>query len=222
MVYASRSLYSLLASIMIIGLIGYSLQFTNVNATSFTESLQETYMVAVEGNRKASEQVIKAVENLLHQYPNDALLTAYYGSALAIKARDTWIPWYRADYTQQGIHHLNEALVLISERNYATPYSGLNEGFYIQSIVAMTFINMPEHAHQTSRGYTLLNDIMSSECFQYYPFAPRAWIHFGAVQAALKLNNTSDAAKWALEMFQLAPTHPMTVEALRITQHILQ
>ncbi|WP_163391233.1 hypothetical protein [Enterovibrio norvegicus] len=220
MIYASRSLYSLLASVLIIGIIGYSLQFTKVNADPLAESLQDTYMVAVDGNRKASEQVLKAVESLLHQYPDDPLLTAYYGSALAIKARDTWIPWYRTDFTQQGIDSLNKALSQLSERSYSTPYYGLNEGFYIQSLAAMTFINMPDYFHQSSRGYALLKDIMSSENFQYYPFAPRAWIHFGAVQAALALNNTADASKWAKEMFQLAPTHPMTVEALRITQHI--
>ena len=220
MICASRSLYSLLASAVIIGIIGYSLQFTKVNADPLTESLQDTYMVAVEGNRKASEQVLKAVESLLHQYPDDPLLTAYYGSAMALKARDTWLPWHRTDFTQQGIENLNKALSRISKRSYSTPYYGLDEGIYIQSLAAMTFINMPPYFHQSSRGYALLKDIMSSESFQYYPFAPRAWIHFGAVQAALEMNKTADASQWAQEMFQLAPTHPMTIEALRITRHI--
>ncbi|WP_407333506.1 hypothetical protein [Enterovibrio sp. 27052020O] len=190
--------------------------FAQVNADPIPKTLQEVFIDATSGVSGAGERVLSAVDSLLRQYPEDALLTAYYGSTLSVKARDSWLPWNKQKYSTLGMASLNKSLELLSNDSFSKPYYGLNEGIYIQSIAAITFANTPEYLHQKERGYNMLKNMMASEQLKYYPFGPQAWIHIGAVKAALDMNEPQLAQSWAKEMQKLAPTHPLTQEALSL------
>ncbi len=195
-----------------------SLTLARVDASPATKSLQEFYLDATLGNAKASAQVLETIENLLIQYPNDPLLTAYYGSTLSMKARDAWLPWNRQKFVAAGVSSLNKSLALLTEEAFETPYYGLNEGIYIQSLAAISFMHMPTHLNQRQRGLEILSAMMNSDSFHYYPFGPRAWIHIGAVKGALEMGEIQFANRWANEMKMLAPTHPLTREALTLVK----
>ncbi|USH04520.1 hypothetical protein K6Q96_22605 [Grimontia kaedaensis] len=190
-----------------------------VNAGPTQKTLQDAFMDASTGNSDAGEHVLSTVEDLLIQYPEDALLTAYYGSTMSMKARDAWLPWNRQKFSQIGVDSLNKSLNQLSDESFDKPYYGLNEGLYIQSLAAITFINLPESLDQRERGFAMLKDMMASEELGYYPFGPRAWIHIGAVKAAIDMEDTPTATKWANEMQRLAPTHPYTQQAIELVEN---
>ncbi|MEZ8143009.1 hypothetical protein A1OO_12585 [Enterovibrio norvegicus FF-33] len=212
---------SLLSRTLICGILVFTsimpIWFAQVNADPIPKTLQEVFIDATSGVSGAGEHVLSAVDSLLRQYPEDALLTAYYGSTLYVKARDSWLPWDKEKYSTLGMASLNKSLRLLSNESFSKPYYGLNEGIYIQSIAAITFVNTPDLLHQKARGYNMLKNMLASEQLQYYPFEPQAWIHLGAVKAALDMEEPHVAQAWAQEMRKLAPTHPLTQEALSLT-----
>ncbi|MGF1768332.1 hypothetical protein L4D06_13260 [Enterovibrio makurazakiensis] len=195
----------------------FPIWFAQVNADPAPRTLQEFFLDASSGRSEAREVVLSSVESLLRQYPNDPLLTAYYGSTLSMKARDSWLPWKQEEYIALGLENLNKSLNLLSMDAYSKPYYGLNEGIFTQSIAAITFVNSPDYFHQKERGYEMLKHMMASEQLQNYPFGPQAWIHIGAVEAALTMKDDKVAKGWAQNMQKLAPTHPMTKKALSLT-----
>ncbi|KXF80480.1 hypothetical protein [Enterovibrio coralii] len=216
MYVADKAIYTIIGILSLIVVSAMSFDLKHAHASPVGKTLQDSFVEAASGDKQSNDQVLKAVENLLLQYPQDPLLTAYYGSTLAIKARDAWVPWNRPKYMKEGLNNLNKALRLLDKNAYTKPYSGLNEGIYIQSLAAITFVNMPTFLHQEEKGYEMLVEILNSEGFRYYPFEPRAWIHSGAVKAALVLGKNQQAVEWAVEMYRLAPTHPLTVEAMEL------
>ncbi|WP_028023989.1 hypothetical protein [Enterovibrio calviensis] len=207
---------SLILAIVVLTSI-FPIWFAQVNADPAPRTLQDFFIDASSGESKAREVVLTSVASLLRQYPNDPLLTAYYGSTLSMKARDSWFPWKQKEYIELGFENLNKSLMLLSIDSYSKPYYGLNEGIFIRSIAAITFVNSPEHLHQKERGYEMLKHMMASEHLQNYPFGPQAWIHIGAVEAALDMKENDMAKMWAQNMQKLAPTHPMTKKALSLT-----
>ncbi|MDD1780076.1 hypothetical protein LRP49_02585 [Enterovibrio sp. ZSDZ35] len=213
-----KTLYTAMGAITLLFVSILSVNFQSAYASPVGMTLQDSYAEAAYGDTGSNDQVLKAVENLLLQYPKDPLLTAYYGSTLAIKARDSWAPWNRSKYTKEGLNYLNKALRLLDEDSYSKPYSGLNEGLFIQSLAAITFVSMPDFLQQEEKGYDMLQGILDSENFQYYPFEPRAWIHRAAVKAALSKGDKQQALEWAIEMYRLAPTHPYTLEAMELVE----
>lgn len=209
--------------ILLCGLVAFAIDtptwLAKVNATTMARTLQDTFLDATAGDNDANDHVLDAVESLLIQYPGDPLLTAYYGSCMSIKARDAWLPWNRAKFSQMGINSLNTSLNQLSDESFNKPYYGLNEGLYVQSLAAISFTNMSDSLEQQERGFNMLKSMMTSNELGYYPFGPRAWIHIGAVKAAINMNNQDMAKKWADEMRKLAPTHPYTYEAHALLGH---
>ncbi|EOD77849.1 hypothetical protein D515_03323 [Grimontia indica] len=215
--YIKDNWLSRIALLAIVGFVVVSvLWFKQVNAGPMQKTLQDAFVDASTGDRSAGDHVLSAVENLLIQYPEDALLTAYYGSTMSMKGRDAWLPWNRQKYSEIGVDSLNKSLNQLSDESFDKPYYGLNEGLYIQSLAAITFISLPESFEQRDRGFEMLKTMMASEELGYYPFGPRAWIHIEAVKAAIDMEETSTATQWANEMQRLAPTHPYTQQALEL------
>ncbi|PKF49924.1 hypothetical protein AT251_15405 [Enterovibrio nigricans] len=149
-----KMLYPVIGVIAILFVSVLSTNFKSAYASPVGMTLQDSFVEAARGNSRSNDQVLKAVENLLLQYPKDPLLTAYYGSTLAIKARESWTPWNRSKYSKEGLDYLNKALTLLDENSYSKPYSGLNEGLYIQSLAAITFVNMPNSFIKMKRDTT--------------------------------------------------------------------
>lgn len=206
-----------LCCILLCGTIAFAVStpawLPKVSAAPVVRTLQDAFLDATTGDKHANNHVLNAVESLLIQYPGDPLLTAYYGSSLSIKARDAWFPWNRKKFSRMGIDSLNKSLNQLSDESFNKPYYGLNEGIYVQSLAAISFSNMPQSLEQRERGFDMLKSMMASDELGYYPFGPRAWIHIGAVKAAIMMENEAMAKKWAKEMRKLAPTHPYTYEA---------
>lgn len=192
------------------------LSFETVVASPATKSLQDVFLDVTSGNETADPQIIETMESLLRQYPHDPLLTAYYGSTLSAKAKEAWLPWERKRYVNASVDSLNKSLILLTAPSYHTPYQGLNEGVFVESLAALSLMHLPSHYTQQQRGFEMIQAVMASDDLAYYAFEPKAWIHLGAVKGALKLGKAQTARRWTAEMQQLAPTHPFTLKALSL------
>ncbi|WP_238343549.1 hypothetical protein [Gracilibacillus saliphilus] len=74
------------------------------------EEGKKLFMKGVKGDKKAVKQSYDIFLKLRGAEPNNALVEAYYGSTLALLARDASKPLEKADKAQEGLDALNQAI----------------------------------------------------------------------------------------------------------------
>jgi len=65
-----------------------------------------------DGDKQAAAAAHEKLQKLIAADPHDALIKAYYGSALALLARDATKPLEKADLAQEGLDALHEAVAM--------------------------------------------------------------------------------------------------------------
>ncbi|NOU99726.1 tetratricopeptide repeat protein [Paenibacillus planticolens] len=70
----------------------------------------------VDGDKKAANSAFEKFSKLREINPDSAMLEAYYGSSVALVARDAVHPLEKADKAQEGLDALNRAVSLDPQR----------------------------------------------------------------------------------------------------------
>ncbi|CAG7650264.1 hypothetical protein PAESOLCIP111_06043 [Paenibacillus solanacearum] len=76
------------------------------------EEVKKLHAKGVDGDKKAAKNANEKLAKLREAEPSDALIEAYYGSSLALLARDAAKPLEKADKAQEGLDALNRAVKL--------------------------------------------------------------------------------------------------------------
>jgi lipopolysaccharide biosynthesis regulator YciM len=85
------------------------------NGSKHKEQFKEAKMLhnkGVDGDKKAVKIANEELLKLRETEPDNALIEAYYGSSLALLARDAVKPLEKADKAQEGLDALNRAVTL--------------------------------------------------------------------------------------------------------------
>lgn len=74
------------------------------------ELAKASHYLGIGGDAKAGERAELLLLELTETQPDDAVITAYYGSARLMKAARTWVIWKKGELAKEGIGLMNDAV----------------------------------------------------------------------------------------------------------------
>lgn len=144
----------------------------------------EQFMQASDGHA-APAAAVQAFAVLQGQEPANPVLLAYLGAATTLQARDTWLPWKKMGYADEGLALLDKALALLGSRHDAPLQHGTPAVLEVKFVAANSFLAVPGFMNRHERGRKLLAEVLASPLLAQAPlgFRGSAWLA-GAQEAA--------------------------------------
>ena len=167
-----------------------------VQATTDVErhgALLPVYIAASSGDRDAFEKAFEGYEQWVKESPESPTAQAYYGGVLALKGRDSWMPWNKMKHTEKGLDIMAKAVDLIEKAPAASDGSALAERVDVLSLAGINFTQVPDMFGRFEEGYGLLQALVDSEELLALPIEAVAHVYYFAGQAAEK-NESKDQA----------------------------
>ncbi len=142
------------------------------------------FMRAVQGDSAAVAPALEAFVALRKTAPTDWVLLAYTGSATALQATTTWLPWQKMHYAEDGLALLDKALAGVSTSAALGP-AGVPAQLEVKLVAANTFLAVPGFMNRHGKGIQLLGEVLASPQLASTPLAFRQAAHKAATQAGL-------------------------------------
>ena len=142
------------------------------------------FMRAVQGDSAAVAPALEAFVALRKTAPTDWVLLAYTGSATALQATTTWLPWQKMHYAEDGLALLDKALAGVSTSAALGP-AGVPAQLEVKLVAANTFLAVPGFMNRHGKGIQLLGEVLASPQLASTPQAFRQAAHKAATQAGL-------------------------------------
>jgi hypothetical protein len=126
------------------------------SAANATESAELTaqfiraaqrFEAARAGSPTATPAAQAAFRDLLEHDPQNPLFLAYFGSTLAMEARDGRLPWQRIKEIRDSIATINKALGLLRPEHDRMQMRGLPVSLETRLVAIATFVALPEVFH---------------------------------------------------------------------------
>lgn len=156
-------------------------------------ALLPDYIAASSGDRDAFERAFEGYDKWVKENPNSPTAQAYYGGVLALKGRDSWMPWNKMKHTEKGLDIMAKAVDLIEKAPAASDRSALAERVDVLSLAGINFTQVPDMFGRFEEGYGLLTELVDSKALSALPIQAVAHVYFFAGQAAEK-NESKDQA----------------------------
>jgi len=113
------------------------------------------------------------------------LYSAYLGSAHALKAKATWMPWKKMKFSEEGLDHIDQALAALRPEHDRLLVQGTPASLATRMVAAATFVALPDGIfHRRAAGKSLLAEMRRSPLLASAPAGFRA--ELGAVEAGLQ------------------------------------
>lgn len=144
-----------------------------VDANSF-QGAQAEFTRALKGDSDAVEPAMELFRVLSESDPGNPLLTAYYGSAQTLRARDAWMPWNKMKYTEEGLDTIDGALRMLEPEHDVQRTRGVPVSVETRLVAARTFLALPKFLNRGEQGRNLVADTIASPVFQTTPQAVQA------------------------------------------------
>jgi hypothetical protein len=106
-----------------------------------------------------------AFRDLLQSDPSNPLFVAYYGSTLAIRARDGGAPWQKIKWLNESINDIDRALALLGPQYDAQKMRGVPISLETRLIAVATYIPLPALFNRMSVARQQLATAMGSAPF---------------------------------------------------------
>ena len=142
------------------------------------------FMRAVQGDSAAVAPALEAFVALRKTAPTDWVLLAYTGSATALQATTTWLPWQKMHYAEDGLALLDKALAGVSTSAALGP-TGVPAQLEVKLVAANTFLAVPGFMNRHGKGIQLLGEVLASPQLASTPQAFRQAAHKAATLAGL-------------------------------------
>ena len=167
---------------------------------------QAAFERGVRGAESDNEAASAQFKQLSQAEPGNPLYLAYYGSTLAIKARDAWLPWKKLKFGEQGLEQIDKALKHLSpEHDKATP-GRVPVGMETRLVALETFLKVPDQFfHRFDSGKALLNAAMHNPAFAQLPPQLQARFHWQAALVAKKENQPAEEKTQLMRALELDP-----------------
>ena len=150
----------------------------------FADAVQ-IFMRASGGQEKEVEPAIAAFDALARAEPRNPVYAAYLGSAIALKGRDSWMPWNKMKYVDDGLDHLDRALAALKPEHDITLLRGVPMGIEARLAAANTFLKLPDVIfHRRAQGRKLVAELLNHPALPTAPAGIRAAVDAAAAEAA--------------------------------------
>ena len=149
------------------------------------QAAYELFDQAQQGQGHAIPTAAERFQALADAEPTDGVLRTYAGSAGAMRARTTWLPWKKMGYAEDGLAQIDKALAQLRPADDAPRYRGTPASLEVRFTAASTFLALPSMFNRHARGQKLLAEVMASPLFEASPvgFKGAVWLRAG-VEAA--------------------------------------
>jgi hypothetical protein len=148
------------------------------------------------GDEGAIDAAVDKFDALSTAEPGEPVLLAYSGSATAMRARTTLLPWKKMSYAEDGLARIDKALALLTPAHDAPLHRGIPASVEVRFVAAGTFLAMPSMFNRHARGTKLLADVLASPLLGSAPlgFRGAVWLRAGIEAVADK--RPDEARRW--------------------------
>lgn len=150
------------------------------------------------GASEATPQAQAAFRNLLASDPNNPLYLAYYGSTLAMLARDSHSPLQRLNFVRQSMGTIDKALGLLRPADDYRLMRDIPVSLETRLVAVATFVALPVILHRLPAAKQQLGFAMSSPVFATAPPELRGRLYYEAALIA-QAEGQPDAERDALQ-----------------------
>ncbi|WP_445362098.1 hypothetical protein ACJJIQ_12915 [Microbulbifer sp. ANSA003] len=159
-----------------------------VSVSSFAAQdakMEDLYQKAAAQGGTAIEESYEAFKTLQKDNPSDPIVLFYLGASETLMAKESWLPWRKVSYAENGIARMDKALTIIEEmENPGRSSQGMPQDLLLKGIAATTFTKVPKFFNSFDRGFELYHELMGDPRMGYMPPDATHWIYCGALQAA--------------------------------------
>ncbi|WP_445360023.1 hypothetical protein ACJJIL_14490 [Microbulbifer sp. EKSA005] len=159
-----------------------------VSVSSFAAQdakMEDLYQKAAAQGGAAIEESYEAFKTLQKDNPSDPIVLFYLGASETLMAKESWLPWRKVSYAENGIARMDKALTIIEEMdNPGRSSQGMPQDLLLKGIAATTFTKVPKLFNSFDRGFELYHELMGDPRIGYMPPDATRWIYCGALQAA--------------------------------------
>src|SRR5471032_1654391 len=140
--------------------LGTVLQCQAASETEFRDALK-AFQQARNGEDRQIEPAIAAFDALARAEPQQPAYAAYLGSALALKAREAWMPWNKLKYSERGLDHIDQALAALKPQHESQLLRGVPVSMETRLVAASTFLTLPDGIfHRRVTGKKLVDELL--------------------------------------------------------------
>jgi hypothetical protein len=164
-------------------------------AGAFDAAFQQ-FQRAAGGDTASIEPAAEQFARLVADAPGDPVLLAYGGSATAMRATTTWLPWRKMGFADDGLAQIDKGLALLAPAHDAPLYRGVAASLETRFVAASTFLRLPGMFHRHARGERLLDKVLKSPLLAAAPVGFRAAVWLRAAEAATGGAHPEQARGW--------------------------
>lgn len=164
--------------------LGTALQCQAASEAEFLNA-QKAFQQARNGEDRQIEPAIAAFDALTRAEPQQPAYAAYLGSALAMKAREAWMPWNKLKYSERGLDQIDQALAALTPQHDSQLLRGVPVSMQTRLVAASTFLALPDGVfHRRAAGKKLIDALLRHPALATAPAPFREAVQKFAAQAA--------------------------------------
>ena len=179
----------------------------NANANSFPPALIEAntlFDLASQGDAASVEPALNAYENLRVDQTLQVFVRCRMGSLVSMQARDTWTPWNKMRYAEQGLDLIDQALELLTNADQQKIFDDITITQHTQLTAAITFTSLPKFFKRWSQAEYLFKSIVSNKQFEKSPLAFQQLVWTQRANLALQRGQNEQSKQWQYNAERIA------------------
>ena len=175
--------------------LGLATTASAISDTQFQQAFSR-FVQASAGDSAAIDAAAQAFQDLVKIEPANPVLHAYAGSAIAMQAGNSWLPWKKMSLAEDGLAELDKALSLLSPAHEAPVQNGTPGVLEVKFVAANTFLAVPEFMHRRERGAKLLGEVLAHPLLASAPLGFRGSVWLKAAKEASKAQKPAEAKRY--------------------------
>lgn len=160
------------------------------------QAAQAQFQAAAKGDSEAIEKSVETYTALLKAEPGNPVLMAYLGAATTLRATNTMLPWKKMSHVEDGLAHLDKALVLLQPQHDVPAPGQVAASLETRFTAINTFLALPSMFNRGPRGAKLFAELLASPQFAQAPLPFQGAVWMRAAKWAEQDKRPEDARKF--------------------------
>lgn len=149
------------------------------------------------------EAAWSAFKNLEEEYPNHPAVNTYLGSLEAIRGGNSWMPWSKLKWVEQGLDRIDRAMSLLESGEYDAISGGISIADDCRLIAVSTFLGVPAFLNRFQDGKDVFHDLTETRDLTGLPLTFQKVIYQLGAVIADKEGDTDSLKKWQQQLNKL-------------------